>query len=147
MLEVQDQGGSMAGWEPSSRSQTRILTWLKRLESSVVSLFCLHLALCMLSHVQPFWDPMDCSPPGSSVHGILQARTLELVAIFFSRGSSQPRDRTRVPCISCISRRILYHWTTWEARSLFNKGTLEGSTLMIWAPPKGPTSCHHQLRL
>ena len=44
-------------------------------------------------------DPMDCSPPGSSVHGILQARVLEGVAISFSRGSSQPRDRTRVSCI------------------------------------------------
>ena len=41
-------------------------------------------------------DPMDCSPPGSSVHGISQARTLEQVAISFSRGSSQPRDRTHV---------------------------------------------------
>ena len=40
--------------------------------------------------------PMDCSPPGSSVHGILQARTLEWVAVLFSRGSSQPRDRTQV---------------------------------------------------
>ena len=39
-------------------------------------------------------DPVDCSPPGSSVRGILQARTLEWVAIPFSRGSSQPRDRT-----------------------------------------------------
>ena len=37
---------------------------------------------------------MDCSPPGSSVHGILQARVLEWVAISFSRGSSQPRDQT-----------------------------------------------------
>ena len=41
-------------------------------------------------------DPMDCSLPGSSVHGIFQARVLEGVAISFSRGSSQPRDRTRV---------------------------------------------------
>ena len=44
-------------------------------------------------------NPTDCSPPGSSVHGILQARTLEWVAIPFSRGSSQPRDRTQVSCI------------------------------------------------
>ena len=43
-------------------------------------------------------DPMDCSPPGSSVHGILQTRILEWVAIFFSRRSSQPRDRTYVSC-------------------------------------------------
>ena len=41
-------------------------------------------------------DPVDCSPPGSSVHGILQARVLEWVAISFSRGSSRPRDRTQV---------------------------------------------------
>ena len=45
-------------------------------------------------------DPMDCSQPGSSVHGILQARILVWVAISFSRGSSQPTDRTHVSCIS-----------------------------------------------
>ena len=43
-------------------------------------------------------DSMDCSPPGSSVHGILRAGILEWVAIPFFRGSSQPRDRTRVSC-------------------------------------------------
>ena len=45
-------------------------------------------------------DPVDCGPPGSSVHGILQARLLEWVAILFCRGSSQPRDRTQVSCIA-----------------------------------------------
>ena len=45
-------------------------------------------------------NPMDCSPPGSSVHGIFQARILERVAISFSRGSSQPRDRTQVSHIA-----------------------------------------------
>ena len=44
-------------------------------------------------------DPMDCSLPGSSVHGILQARILEWVAISFSRGSSWSKDWTRIPCI------------------------------------------------
>ena len=44
-------------------------------------------------------DPVDCSPPGSSVRGILQARILEWVAISFSRGSSRLRDRTQVSCI------------------------------------------------
>ena len=44
-------------------------------------------------------DPMDCSPPGSSVHGILQARILEWVAIPFSRGSARCRDRTQVSYI------------------------------------------------
>ena len=42
------------------------------------------------------YNPMDCSPPGSSVHGILQARRLEWVAIFSSRGAPRPRDRTQV---------------------------------------------------
>ena len=45
-------------------------------------------------------DTMDCSLPGSSVHGILQARALECVARPFSRGSSKPRDQTQVSCIA-----------------------------------------------
>ena len=49
-------------------------------------------------------DPMDCSLPGSSIHGILQARVLEWVAISFSRGSSRPRDRTQVSRI--VGRRF-----------------------------------------
>ena len=57
-------------------------------------------------------DPMDCRLPGSSVHGIFRARILEWVAISFSRGSFQPRDRT---CVSCIIRQILYQWTIKEA--------------------------------
>ena len=60
-------------------------------------------------------DPMDCSPPGSSVHEIFQARILEWVAIFYSRGSSWPRGQTSASCVSWIGRRILYHWATWEA--------------------------------
>ena len=47
-------------------------------------------------------NPMDHSPPGSSVHGISQARILEWVAILFSRGSSRPRDQTQVYCIAGI---------------------------------------------
>ena len=60
-------------------------------------------------------DPMDCSPPGSSVHGILQARILEWVAISYNRGSSQLRDWTQDSPISCIGRRILHHCATLEA--------------------------------
>ena len=54
-------------------------------------------------------NPMDCNLPDSSVHGISQARILEWVAISSSRGSSLPRDRTPISCISCIGRQILYH--------------------------------------
>ena len=57
-------------------------------------------------------NPMDCYVPGSSVHGIFQARILKWVAISFSRVSSWPRDQT---CIFCIGRRILYYWATREA--------------------------------
>ena len=57
-------------------------------------------------------DPMDCSPPGSSVHGILQARILKLVAIPFSKGSFQPRDWTPV---SHIAGRFFTIWVTGEA--------------------------------
>ena len=47
------------------------------------------------------WDPTDCSPSGSSVHGILQTRILEWAVISFSRRSSRPRDQTQVSCIAC----------------------------------------------
>ena len=57
-------------------------------------------------------DPVDCSPPGFSVHGILQARILEWVAISFSRESSRPRDRTQV---SRIGGRRFNLWATREA--------------------------------
>ena len=49
---------------------------------------------------QTLCDPMDCSLPGSSVHGIPQARILEWVVVPFSRESSQPRDHTQVSCIA-----------------------------------------------
>ena len=55
-------------------------------------------------------EPMDYSPPGSSVHGIFQTRILEWVAISYSRGSSQPRDLT---CTSCTAG-ILNSWATGE---------------------------------
>ena len=54
-------------------------------------------------------DPMDCSPPGSSVHGTLQARTLEWAAMPSSRGPSRPKDGTRVFYVSCFCRQVLYH--------------------------------------
>ena len=68
---------------------------------------------CMLSHFSCVWlcSPMDWSPPGSSVHEILQARILEWIAMPSSMGSSQPRDWT---CVSCLGRLILYLWATRE---------------------------------
>ena len=60
------------------------------------------------------FNPVDCSSPGSSVHGIFQARILEWVAISSSRGFSQPRDQTHISCVSYIGGWILYHCATWE---------------------------------
>ena len=68
-----------------------------------LSYVCVHTQLCQILH-----DPMDCIPPGSSVHGIFQARILQWVAISFSRGSSQPRHRTHISCVSYIGRQLLY---------------------------------------
>ena len=59
--------------------------------------------------------PMDCSPPGSSVCGILQARILDWVAIPFSRRSSWPRDWIRVSYVFCMGRRVLYRLATRKA--------------------------------
>ena len=58
------------------------------------------------------WDPMDCSPTSSSVHGNSQARILEWVAIPFSRGSAWPRDQTQV---SYIAGRFFTNWAIKEA--------------------------------
>ena len=85
------------------------------------------------------YKPMDCSLPVSFPHRILQARTLEWVAIPFSRESSWPRDQTN---ISCIGRWVLYHWATRETplRFLIN-GTLPSFPLyqmgfvMRWEMP------------
>ena len=57
------------------------------------------------------WDPMDCSQPGSSAHGILQEEILEWVAISSSWGIFQFRNQT-------IGRQVLYHKTTWEVLGL-----------------------------
>ena len=64
--------------------------------------------LSRFSRVQPF-DPIDCSLPGSSVLGLLQAGMLEWAAIASSRGSSQLRDGTQGPSVSCIGRQVLHH--------------------------------------
>ena len=72
--------------------------------------FVLTGPVCMCAHslrrVRLFFDPMDCSLPGSPVHGISQARKQESVVISFFRGSSRPRDQT---CIFCTGRQILHH--------------------------------------
>ena len=70
--------------------------------------FACACVLSRLSRIRLFCDPMDLNLPGSSVHGILQARILEWVAMTSFRGSSWLRDWTRVSYVSCIGRGVLY---------------------------------------
>ena len=71
---------------------------------------CTRAQLCLI-----LCTPLDYSLPSSSVHGIIQARILEWVAISSTRGSSQHRDQTPGSCDSCIGRWMFYHWATQEA--------------------------------
>ena len=79
---------------------------------------------------------MDCSLPGSSVHGILQARILEWVAMPSPRGSSQPRDRTSVPWLQHC-RWILYPWATKEAWQLATSQLIRAKEYGLQMPTPG----------
>ena len=73
----------------------------------------IYICACLVAQSMSDSDPMDCSSPsGTSVHGILQTKILEWVAIPFSRGSSWPRDWTGVPC---VTGRFFTIWATREA--------------------------------
>ena len=96
------------------RDYFRILSWCRRSKIEHIYLFfsicpkkilliCLFLFLVTKLYLT-LCDPVDCSPPGSSAHGILQARILEWVAMPSSRGSSKPRDLSHVSYVSCNGR-------------------------------------------
>ena len=89
---------------PPFKADSNILWWLLRWMLVKRKMKVLAAQLC-----PTLCDPVDCNPPGSFVHRILQAMILERVAISFSRGSSQPRDRTWV---SCIASRLFTIWAT-----------------------------------
>ena len=83
---------------------------------------------------------MDCSLLGSSVYGIFQARILEWIAISFSRGSSQPRDRMCISCISCIAGRFFAAETpgkpyNMDTNLLFCFRALTSATVQLWLLP------------
>ena len=83
--------------------QTRVRTTDLDLneEAAEVNMIMLCCAVCLVAQSYPtLCNPMDCSLPGSSVHGILQTRKQEWVAIPSSMGSSQPRDQTQVSCVT-----------------------------------------------
>ena len=79
-------------------------------------------------------DPMDCSPPFSSIHGIFQSRILEWVAVSYSRGSSWPRDPAHLSCVSCIGWWLPYDCTTSIIKKIKNRKlkTKRISTLLEW---------------
>ena len=70
---------------------------------SPTEIWVVHVPAQSLQSSPTLCNPMNCSPPGSSVPGILQARILEWVAMPSSRGSSQPRDWTHISCVFCIA--------------------------------------------
>ena len=78
-------------------------SWYSTLSTLDTTVHAMLLQLCLT-----LCDSTDCSPPGPSVHGILQARILEWVAMPSSRGSSWPRGQTCVSYVSCIGRQVLY---------------------------------------
>ena len=76
-----------------------------------IYVICFYYVLCQCAQSCPtLFEPRDCSPSVSGVHGIFQARILEWVAISSSRGSSWPRDWICVSFVSCMGRQILYHY-------------------------------------
>ena len=93
-----DGGAWWAAIYGASQSWTQ-LKWLSSSSNSMSTQSCPAL-----------YDPMDCSPPASSVQGIFQARIMEWVAISYLRGSSWPRDQTCVSCGSCIVGGFFTHW-------------------------------------
>ena len=114
--------GSPSGSSIPGILQARILEWI----AIAFSRICARsLQLCSsLNH------PVECSPPGSSLPGILQARILEWVATPSSRGSSQPRDRSRVSHI--VNRRF----TIWATREVMSEKAMEThSSSLAWKIP------------
>ena len=96
-----------------SSSPPLLLLFLEMLSSMCLLGYLCHFPYVKIAQSCPtLCNPTDCSPPGFSVHGILQARILEWVIVPFSKGSSQPRDQTQV---SHIAGRLFTIWATREA--------------------------------
>ena len=91
-------------------------------------------------------DPIDCSPPGSSVHRILQARILEWAAISFSRGSSKPRDWTWVPALLAGFYHLSYQLRAWQ-QSTSNWGDLKWVNNGCWLNIQGSGTLETTARL
>ena len=88
-----------------------------------------HVCILVIHLCPTLSDPMDCSLPGFSALGILQARILEWVAIPFSRGSSRPRDWTQVSCIAGI------FFTIWAIREVLAEPVAHSYYSSVWQTP------------
>ena len=107
-----------------NKSSEQYKTWLQRLFRKIKIYNGVCCVLCLVTQSCPtLCDLINCCPPGSSVHGILQARIMEWVAMPSSRGSSQPRDRIH---ILHIAGRFS---TVWATRELEDLWTLELYTI------------------
>ena len=106
--------------------------WLSKSAPPATDFVCVCVCAPSFRSCLKLWDPMDCSPQSSSVHGISQASILEWVAISFPRESFGPRDQT------CIGRWILYRWATWETpnqniyKSLYKVKYMPKKSLSTW---------------
>ena len=92
-----------------------LVSGIQQSDSVIHIYICVCVCVCVTQSCLTLCNPMFCSPPSPSLHGVLQARILEWVAISFSRGSSWPRDQT---WISRIAGRFFIIWATREALSL-----------------------------
>ena len=108
ITEIENRGQGV--WHTLAEGFTHLERALRWINNKLTT----YAYVCVLSCFWLFATPQTtaCQAP---VCGIFQARKLEWVAISYSRGSSQPRNRTR---ISCIGRQILYHYATWEAPNI-----------------------------
>ena len=112
-----------ADQEATARTRHETMDWFKigkRVQQVCILQLCLYnlYVECMCAQLPQLCltlcNPIDCSPPGSSIHGILQARILECVAMSSSRGSSRPRDQTCILWNSCIAGGFFTYRATWE---------------------------------
>ena len=85
--------------------------------------------------------PIDCGLPGSSPHGVFQAKILEWIPVPYSRGSSRPEDQIRVSGISCIGRQILYHQCHLEAQVLIDHRILYTIVRLPWWSDGKESAC------
>ena len=90
-------------WTPTQARRAHFYSLIIPLPLCVCVCVCVCVQSCLTLH-----DPVDCSLPGSSAHGILQARILEWAAISSSSRPPQSRDQTRASCISCIGRQVFF---------------------------------------